>query len=59
MKTVIIEIINLIDKSKRRLHKEEKIIMKNRSRSEETAQNMEERPKRKKENERLREMTIE
>lgn len=59
MKTVIIEIINLIDKSKRRLHKEEKIIMKNRSRSEETAQNMEERPQRKKENERLREMTIE
>lgn len=59
MKTVIIEIINLIDKSKRRLQKEEKIIMKNRSRSEETAQNMEERPKRKKENERLREMTIE
>lgn len=33
--------------------------MKNRSRSEETAQNMEERPQRKKENERLREMTIE
>lgn len=59
MKTVIIEIINLIDESKRRLQKEEKIIMKNRSRSEETAQNMEERPKRKKENERLREMTIE
>lgn len=47
METVIIKILNLIDKSKGRLHKEEKIITKNRSRSEETAQNVEERPKRK------------